>query len=119
MIEIKGNNAAFFDVDDTLILYTYPDHRLDEEIEIGIEGSLLQAKVVPHTRHVEMVKLHKTWGNTVVVWSRSGHEWARAVVEKLGLIDYVDVCMAKPFYYYDDKKCCQILGEHRYQQDSN
>ena len=118
MIEIKKDNVAYFDVDDTLIMYKYPDHREDEAMDIFIENSLLSARVVPHRRHVEMVKLHKAWGNGVVVWSRSGYEWAAAVVRALGLEAYVDACMAKPFYYYDDKKCCQILGEHRY-QDQN
>jgi hypothetical protein len=119
MIHIKSDNVAFFDVDETLILSKYPDHREDEAVDIAIEGSLLSGRFVPHKRHVEMVKMHKVWGNGVIVWSRSGHDWAKAVVEVLGLTQYVDAVMAKPFYYYDDKPCCKILGEHRFQEDTN
>ena len=109
--------VIFVDVDDTLILSKYPIHREDEAIDIAIEGSLLQGRFVPHKLHVQAVKNHKMWGNGVVVWSRSGYEWALAVVKALGLTDYVDVVMAKPFYYYDDKPCCKILGEHRFQAE--
>ena len=71
MQELKSDNVAFFDVDETLILSQYPDHRLDEEIEIAIEGTLFYGKFVPHKLHVERLKMHKVWGNGVVVWSRS------------------------------------------------
>lgn len=116
-MELKKDNVAFFDVDDTLIMYKYPEHREDEAIDICIEGSLMSAHVIPHHWHIAQLKLHKAWGNGVVVWSRSGYDWCKAVVEKLGLTDYVDLVIAKPFYYYDDKPCCKILGEHRYTPD--
>lgn len=114
MMHLAKDNVAYFDVDHTLIMYEWPPERECEAFDIFIENSLLSARVVPHRGHVELVKLHKIWGNGVVVWSRSGHEWAKVVVEALGLTPYVDLVMAKPFYYYDDKPCCKILGEHRY-----
>ena len=118
MIELKKDNVAFFDVDDTLILYEWSADRDSEVIDISIEGSLMQARVVPHKYHTNQLKLHKTWGNGVVVWSRSGHDWAKTVVEKLNLTQYVDLVIAKPMYYYDDKPCCKILGEHRFAADN-
>ncbi len=116
MQQIKNDNVAFFDVDDTLIIYDYPPDREDEALDISL-SPLVSARVVPHKRHIEMIKLHKSWGNGVVVWSRSGWEWAKIVVEKLGLTDYVDAVMCKPMYYYDDKKCYDFLRDHRYQED--
>ena len=118
MIQLKGDNMAFFDVDDTLIMWEYPAERESEAIEVCIEGTLFYGKGVPHKRHIEMIKRHKAWGNGVVVWSRSGSEWANAVVKALGLENHVDLVMSKPYYYYDDKPCCKILGEHRYQDDN-
>jgi len=117
MIEINSDNVAFFDVDETLLMTTIPPNRLGETIQVGIEGSSHTMTVVPHREHVEQLKRHKQWGNGVVVWSRSGVKWAKAAVVALGLTDYVDAVMSKPFYYYDDKTCCQILGEHRYKED--
>ncbi len=118
MIQLESDNVAYFDVDETLILYKYPLTKHEEAIEIRMDDSLPSVVVVPHKQHIETLKNHKAWGNGVVVWSRSGYKWAAAVVRALNLEPYVDLVAAKPFYYYDDKKCCQILGEHRYKSDS-
>lgn len=118
MIEIKSDNVAYFDVDDTLIMWEYPPNREDEVIEVHIENTPFYGRGVPHKKHIDMIKRHKAWGNGVVVWSKSGWEWAKAVIEKLELTEYVDAVMSKPNYYYDDKPCCKILGEHRYQDDN-
>lgn len=117
MIEIPFENVAFFDVDNTLIMYDIPPERSNEAIEISIRHGLPAIRVIPHEVHCELVRHHRAWGNGVVVWSRSGVEWASAVVKALGLEPYVDLVIAKPFYYYDDKKCCEILGEHRYKSE--
>lgn len=115
MMVIKFDNVAYFDVDDTLIMYQIPDHRLAEAFEISIpDRPLFTATVIPNYDHIERLKLHKTWGNGVVVWSRSGYEWAEQVIKELKLENYVDLIVTKPSYYYDDKPCCKILGEHRY-----
>lgn len=114
MLKIDNDNVAFFDVDDTLIHHKWDADRNHEQMEIAVEGSLLAATVVPHYTHIKRLKHHKQVGNAVVVWSRSGVRWAEAVVKALDLEQYVDLVSAKPFYYYDDKKCCQILGEYRY-----
>jgi hypothetical protein len=115
LITVKFDNVAYFDVDETLLIYNIPDDRLGEAFQLCIpDRELFKATVVPHYEHIERLKLHKAWGNGVIVWSRSGFEWAEAAVRALGLEDYVDACIAKPMYYYDDKECCDILGEHRY-----
>lgn len=114
---LKFDNVAYFDVDDTLLIYQkdLSSDRYHELFELSIPGrELFTAMVAPHHEHVQRVKEHKAWGNGVVVWSRSGYEWAEAAVKALGLEQYVDVCLAKPMYYYDDKPCCKILGEHRF-----
>ena len=116
MVEIKNDNVAYFDVDETLLIYDFPQEKMNEAIQVSIEGGP-SVYVVPHRVHVEQVRRHKAWGNGVVVWSRSGWQWAKAAVIALGLDKYVDAVAAKPFYYYDDKKCCEILGEHRYKED--
>lgn len=113
MITIDNNNVAFFDVDDTLIHWKWDESRNDEVMEIAISENHYSAFVVPHKVHIERLRRHKVIGNAVVVWSRSGAQWAQAVVKALDLEGYVDLCISKPFYYYDDKKCCDILGEYR------
>lgn len=119
---MKSDNVAYFDVDDTLIIHfpigEIPPHRLDEAIVISIpDRPMFTAECIPHKDHIERLKMHKVWGNGVVVWSKSGWEWAETVVKALKLEDYVDVVASKPNYYYDDKVCCKILGEHRFLED--
>jgi hypothetical protein len=117
MIKLDNNNVIFFDVDDTLIHWSYPPEREGEALDIGINGSLLQGRVVPHRVHIERLKRYKIIGAKVVVWSRSGWDWADAVVKALQLEDYVDIVMSKPKIYYDDKTSDQFMGEHRYFED--
>ena len=117
MIKLESNNVAFFDVDDTLIHWTYHPEREGEAINIGVGESLLQGRVVPHRVHIERLKRYKIIGNTVVVWSRSGWDWANAVVKTLQLEDYVDIVMSKPKVYYDDKMPNDFMGEHRFYND--
>lgn len=115
MITIGFDNVAYFDVDDTLIMYGPFDPARSMEIKIAEDRPSVW--VTPNETHIDQIKRHKAWGNGVVVWSKSGHEWAMTVVKALDLESYVDVVMAKPTYFYDDKHCCQILGEHRYLKD--
>ena len=112
MVEVKSDNSAFFDVDETLVFLSEDPHAKDV-ILIAIPGFPPNA-VIPNLKMIEKLKNHKGWGNGVVVWSRSGWQWAKAVVDALGLQDHVDAVMAKPFYYYDDKKCCEFMHNHRY-----
>lgn len=112
MIELKSDNVAYFDCDETLVFV--------DSIPLGVDTVWIQIPDFPgkqvgiHTKHVQRLKDHKIWGNGVVVWSRSGYQWAKAVVVALELTEFVDVILSKPLYFYDDKKCDQILGEHRF-----
>lgn len=112
MVEIHGDNIAYFDCDETLVFV--------DSIPDGVEIVWLQIPGFPgkevgvHHKHVERLKNHKIWGNTVVVWSKSGHKWAKSVVEALQLNEYVDLVITKPSYVYDDKMPDKILSEHRF-----
>lgn len=100
--------VATFDVDETLIAWgTGMNNITIHHNGIDMQGRIMQ-------KHVDRIKMHKFWGNGVVVWSKSGKSFAWAVVQALGVEEYVDIVMAKPSWYYDDKKCEDFMGEHRY-----
>lgn len=104
---IIARHTAFFDVDDTLIKWinnTDPD----AETAIPIEDVLVR----PIQSHVEALKKHKERGDTVIVWTQGGEDWAKKVVSALGLEDYVDYCLSKPTVYYDDLHC-DVWLKHR------
>jgi len=96
---IENDKVVFFDVDDTLIIWTTP---LDEKSENAPQYR------VSH-KHVNELKRQSTRGYHVVVWSGSGYKWANEIVTKLGIEEYVDTVMGKPTYYYDDLPADKFL----------
>jgi len=62
---------------------------------------------------VDEIKHSKARGHVVVVWSQGGSAWAHKVVEALGITDLVDVCIAKPSWFADDKPAEEILDSTR------
>jgi phosphoserine phosphatase len=95
---IRATRSVFFDVDDTLVIWDWKKLNPDGVglIQVGTE------LVMPHQRHIELMKQFKARKHTVVVWSQGGHEWAEAVCKALGIEDVVDFVMDKPNWYVDD-----------------
>lgn len=103
---IKGDRVAYFDVDDTLVMWGYGPEDLGT-IPLECQGHYVYCK--PHAKHIEAMKRHAARGHTIVVWSAGGVEWATTVVEKLGLSNIVDAVACKPSWWYDDLKAEEIL----------
>ena len=98
-----SDDNMFFDVDETLVFWKTdfdPNDDIIEAVDPYLGGQII--KLVPHHRHVNFLKRAKGQGRQVVVWSAGGAYWAKAVVEALGIEDYVDVIMSKPVAYCDD-----------------
>lgn len=112
----RTENTLVCDVDDTLIFWDSNCNKpfVDAlEVTCPHDGRRTWHRV--HKRHVEFLKKQHAKGYTVVVWSASGVGWAQAVVEKLGITDYVDFVMSKPLKWVDDlTDPGQILGTHIY-----
>lgn len=107
------------DVDDTLVMW---DTGRSEPHEGAIafhdpyDGSTNYLK--PHYMHVELLKKYKGRGFYIRVWSAAGCQWARSVVETLGLTDFVDSVETKPIKYIDDitddNRISRVLGSRVY-----
>jgi phosphoglycolate phosphatase-like HAD superfamily hydrolase len=130
MIVIPSNKSVWFDVDDTLVMWDPSQEELDTKgIEIEcpagftcVDGELTacpkwKAKVVPHEKHIQMLKLHKLRGHTVVVWSAGGYDWAEVAVKALKLEQYVDLVVCKPTWAYDDQPPERILPSIQWKED--
>lgn len=116
-MKLIGNEQnVFFDCDDTLVM------RNDREWEpkpgrIKFKDPYQSKDVYylnPHIKHIQILKEHKERGFTVIVWSAAGHEWAKAVVEGLGLQEYVHYYMTKPAKFFDDLPANEVLGQRVY-----
>lgn len=113
MITFPEGKTVYFDVDDTLVLWDQP---IDEtSFLFNLTGNPKYGVwLKPNTNITNKVKIFKQCGYCVVVWSQSGPEWAEGIVKQLGLVDYVDLVIAKPFYHYDDRPCTEWMGNYRF-----
>jgi predicted phosphatase len=97
---IENENMVAFDVDDTLVIWNVPAGREEETILFNNFG--YAQHLLPHLKHIELLKQFKVRGQFVIVWSQGGYQWAREVVRVLGLETYVDLVMPKPKWIVDD-----------------
>jgi len=103
----------YFDVDGTLVR---PFKSFEEESEATEYDSIsinnTQMKI--NTKVVQDLQMCRTRGHVVVVWSQGGSSWAETVVKALGIAQYVDIIIAKPSWYVDDRSPGTILDDSRY-----
>lgn len=90
---ISNENIVAFDCDDTLILW---DHPKSDKI-------LGSSRYKIHEKHVQLLKRFHARGQFVIVWSKGGAEWAKKVVDLLGIEDYVNLIISKPSWLFDDR----------------
>lgn len=109
---VQGKDFSFFDVDDTLVSWDYPERPDDAKYAVGFTDPSSGAvwMLTPIQKTIEALKQGKRAGSTIVVWSAGGWEWAQEVVKTLGLEEFVDAVISKPNRYYDDLPAAEILG---------
>lgn len=112
---IESEMIVYFDCDDSLCMWTdkhmFPgDGRI--EFEDPYDSSLVH--LVPHERHIKLLKDYKGRGYTVIIWSAAGYRWAQVVVKTLELEEYIDYCQSKPIKFVDDLQASEILGDRVY-----
>jgi phosphoserine phosphatase len=112
MKTFKDNRTAYFDVDDTLLEWVLCGPYDVDAVKIENKGHVFYKREL--CANTKALRNQKMSGNTVVVWSAGGAEWAATVVRALGLEDYVDVCLTKPDFYYDDKDVNTWFPTKRY-----
>lgn len=101
---ISSTRAVFFDVDDTLVIWDWkqynPNH--NDLVKIVNENSGCMEMVMPHERHITLMRQFKARGHTVYVWSAGGADWAAQVCKVLDIENVVDYVIDKPNWYVDD-----------------
>ena len=100
MIVTENDNIIGVDVDDTLVMWDIPAGREEECITFDNFG--YTQRLLPHRKHIELIKQFKVRGHYIIVWSQGGYGWAREVVKVLGLEDWVDEIKTKPKWIIDD-----------------
>lgn len=115
MIEFDNEYVVAFDIDDTLVMWSN-EYRQPHEGSVAFIDPYDGATnhLVPHEKHVNLLKKYKGRGMCVMVWSAGGVQWAKSVINTLGLQDYVDLIITKPSKYVDDLPAKEILGSRIY-----
>lgn len=115
MITLDNEFVVAFDVDETLVMW-------EMDISKQAEGRIAFLDpydgttnyLTPHKPHIALLKKYKGRGMCVIVWSAGGTQWAKSVVNTLGLADYVDLILTKPSKYVDDLLAHEVLGNRIY-----
>ena len=121
MISLESEPLIFFDVDDTILIWDDQCMQYDET-RIAIRdpyNDKIKAYyyLIPHKKHIDILKDHAQKGYSIVVWSSGGALWAKAAVEALGLTDVVTLTMAKPTKYCDDLPANETLTTNVFVKD--
>lgn len=109
---ISNERIIPVDVDDTLVMHDFS--AIDETILISDPYSDGVIEVRPNRPMLRILQDEKARGAFIIVWSRGGFAWAKAVVEALELQNYVDLVMTKPIVYLDDKDIGEWLKDRVY-----
>lgn len=115
---IKNEQVIMVDVDDTLVMWTDLFSQPHEGAIPFIDPYDNSTNyLIPHKKHINLIKKYKGRGQSVVVWSAGGYKWALSVIQTLGLENYVDLILSKPIKYIDDLQASEILGTRLYLKD--
>ena len=114
MFKIPDGPTAFFDCDDTLVLWNVPEGTPSTDlVETSFRG--LTDLVLPNHHNIDLLKKFAKRGITIVVWSAGGSGWASEVVRVLELEKYVTAITPKPHYFVDDIfNPIDFMGKHIY-----
>ena len=101
MFKIPDGRIAYFDCDDTLVMWDIPEGFPTDDL-VNVNCRHYSDALAPNKYNVDLLKKFASSGHYVVVWSQGGADWAEAVVKALGLEGYVQAVMSKPNYFIDD-----------------
>lgn len=107
--------TAYFDVDDTLIMWNRPDDTVPDSDKVRVTTRDITDVFTINHHNIDYLKKLSARGHAIVVWSAGGVDWANAVVEALELQDYVGAVLSKPTYFVDDiQNPSHFMGKHQY-----
>lgn len=96
-----------------------PEYRVSFDVDETLV-KLVDEKLVTHSRHIESIKSHWYRGHHVCVQSAGGSSWAKYIIKRLGLEDFVHEARAKDRWYYDDLPADEWMDRvYHYQEGFN
>lgn len=105
-----NHKVVYFDVDDTLVVHDLSSYEGERilELDYGIEP----ITVGVNQKNVNTLIWCAKLGYSIVVWSKTGGDWAYEVVRALRLSKYVRFCLTKPNFIVDDRPATDWIGNN-------
>lgn len=114
LIRVNENEQIYgFDVDNTLVSVRRTKYQAGD-IKVINPYTKLPVYVRPHMGHVDLLKEMHGRGRYIRVHSAAGVQWAKVIVEALGLQNYVHDVETKMVGYVDDMPVESWLRNHIY-----
>jgi hypothetical protein len=113
MYKLPSGPSAFFDIDDTLVIWSNPtgNEKLEELVTVVTRG--LKQTFLINRFNLKYLRELAVRGHSIVLWSQGGSDWCEAVAKALDIEDLVCACLSKPMYYIDDiKDTSQFMGKY-------
>lgn len=98
---INDDNIWCTDIDDTLLMWDIDKHT-NPYVDFIEPHSGDNIRVAINENNIRLLKEKKSRGNTIILWSQGGYEYAEAVAKALNLVEYIDFVMNKPIGLIDD-----------------
>lgn len=98
------------DCDETLVMADLSDYDEKDYIEIPFSERAGPIKVVVNQKNVNTVMKLAKLDYDIIIWSKTGAEWARRVAEITGLDTVAVAYAAKPNFYMDDLEADKWMG---------
>lgn len=112
---VKSAKAYYSDVDDTLAMGNLSDYPETARIKVPyINGDV---EIVPNKKMINLLTYFYKLGYDIIVWSRTGGDWAEAVGKALEIDHMVAAYLPKPLFYGDDQPVEQWMGPRRYRDN--
>lgn len=118
---IDKENLRMWDIDDTLVMHNpYGPSTAEKFRAFGaiavVDPLNVNNKIIVYKNEpmIRLMQEEYARGSTNIVWSRGGYEWAKNVIEALGLTELVHTVMSKPLVYMDDKPVEEWMKDRVY-----
>lgn len=107
---IENYKVIMVDIDETLIIH---DSESPSRL-VDFYGRMVGVR--PHLSNIALVQKFHALNYSIVFWSRTGADWAKLIVEELGLAALATGYMTKPLFYVDDRACEEWMGERVFKE---
>lgn len=110
--EIVGYKTCYVDCDETLVMGDLSKYPPTSVMTIAYTNGPI--RVVPNKKNLNLLTLFYKLGYTIIVWSKTGSDWACLIGEALDIDHMVSAYLSKPLFYIDDKPVTEWMGERRW-----